>query len=159
MKNRSLNVEVHTERLHKTMQVLEERYRNTGKEPIHTQLLKIARYMVLMYYGQQEKVNAIIKSDKLPDGSGDRLENMKHNVLYSPTEATIRAAAKVQENRLHRLRNIYKSNVATHSLTQNTTTTVAKRHKPDNGALRQTKPTGQPQEKKEAREKTCTSLL
>ncbi|KNC80259.1 hypothetical protein SARC_07382 [Sphaeroforma arctica JP610] len=59
--------------------MLKKRYQNTGKERIHTRLLKVAIYKALMYYGQQEKIDTIIKADKLPDGSDGHLSNMKHN--------------------------------------------------------------------------------
>ncbi|KNC78744.1 hypothetical protein SARC_08839 [Sphaeroforma arctica JP610] len=35
MQNKKMNVEVRTERVHKTMAMLEERYRNSDKKPIH----------------------------------------------------------------------------------------------------------------------------
>ncbi|KNC77460.1 hypothetical protein SARC_10081 [Sphaeroforma arctica JP610] len=84
MQNVTLNVE------------LEKRYRNSDKEPIHTQILKIIRYQALTYYGQYEKVDAIIKADKQPDGNEGHLSDMKHTVFHSRTEATVRAVAKVQ---------------------------------------------------------------
>ncbi|KNC83329.1 hypothetical protein SARC_04424 [Sphaeroforma arctica JP610] len=64
MQNKKLNVEVHTERAHKTMVMLEKRYRNSNKKPIHFQLLKVQRYQTLMYFGQQTQVNALIRADK-----------------------------------------------------------------------------------------------
>ncbi|KNC82289.1 hypothetical protein SARC_05423 [Sphaeroforma arctica JP610] len=152
VQNKTLDVEVHTERLHRTMQVLEERYRNSDKEFIHMQILKIIRYQALSYYGQQEKVDAIIKADKQPDGSEGHLSDMKHTVFYSLTEATIRAAAKVQADRLYRKRKRHNSQTATQSQSQGSPTTTTKRHKPDNGAPKQTKPIGQAQEKKGVRE-------
>ncbi|KNC85517.1 hypothetical protein SARC_02318 [Sphaeroforma arctica JP610] len=56
MQNKKLNVEVRTERAHKTMVMLEESYRNSDTEPIHFQLLRVLRYQSLMYYGQQTQV-------------------------------------------------------------------------------------------------------
>ncbi|KNC84965.1 hypothetical protein SARC_02820 [Sphaeroforma arctica JP610] len=143
MRNKTLNVEVRTERLHRTMQVLEERHRNSNIEPIHTKILKATRYQAFTYYEQQEKVDAIIKADKLPDGSEGLLSDMKHTVFHSLTEANGRAAPKSARDN---------SQAVTHSQSQNGKPTATKRHKPDNGALKQIKSIGQPQEKKGARE-------
>ncbi|KNC78740.1 hypothetical protein SARC_08835 [Sphaeroforma arctica JP610] len=41
LQNKKMNVEVRTERVHKTMAMLEERYRNSDEEPIHYQILKV----------------------------------------------------------------------------------------------------------------------
>ncbi|KNC87292.1 hypothetical protein SARC_00619 [Sphaeroforma arctica JP610] len=118
------------------MEVFEERYRNSDKEPIHLQILKVQRCQALTYYGQQEKVNAVIRADKQSDGSEGHISDMKHTVLYPLTEATKRAAVKVQADRR----------------AQSSTTITTKRHKPDNGVPKQTKPIRQPQENKGARE-------
>ncbi|KNC85083.1 hypothetical protein SARC_02711 [Sphaeroforma arctica JP610] len=123
MQNKTLNVEVHTERLHRTMQVLEECYRNSDKETIHTQN---PQDQALTYYGQQKKVDVIIKADKLPDESEGHLSDMKHTTFYSPTEAIIRVAAKVQAERLYRERKKRNSQPVTRSQSQNGTTTATK---------------------------------
>ncbi|KNC85493.1 hypothetical protein SARC_02330 [Sphaeroforma arctica JP610] len=155
-KNKALNVEVRIEQLHRTMQVLEERYRDTDKEPIHTQLLKVARYKALIYYRQQEKVDTIIETDKLPDGSDGPLSDMKHSVFYYLTEASIKAAAKVQADRLYIERKRYSSKTANLAkLTTLYTTAAAKRHKPNNGTRRQTRAAGQPHKKKRAQIRAC----
>ncbi|KNC84711.1 hypothetical protein SARC_03085 [Sphaeroforma arctica JP610] len=156
MQNKKMNVEVRTERAHKTMAMLEERYRNSDKEPIHFQLLKVQRYQALMYYGQQAQVDALIKADKQPDGSkhksgiqGARRPNA------TMTEASIRAASKVQGDRMLReqLRVQNKrQNTQTINHVERGTTATNKRHKPANGPFNQTKPTGQAQEKKGSRE-------
>ncbi|KNC81367.1 hypothetical protein SARC_06311 [Sphaeroforma arctica JP610] len=49
---------------------------------------------------------------------------------------------------MYRERKRYNSHAATHSQPQNATTNTIRRHKPDNGAPKQTKPIRQPQEKK-----------
>ncbi|KNC84464.1 hypothetical protein SARC_03328 [Sphaeroforma arctica JP610] len=144
MKNKALNVEMRTDRQSRTMQVSEERYRNTDKESIRTQLLNVARYKALMYYGQQQKVDTIIKADKLPDESDDHLSDMKHCVFYSHIEVSISAAATVQADRMYREWKRYNSNLATQGQAHNATTTATKCHKSDNGTPRQTKPIGQP---------------
>ncbi|KNC73647.1 hypothetical protein SARC_13794, partial [Sphaeroforma arctica JP610] len=128
-----------------------ERYRNSDKESIHLQILKVIRYQALTYYGQQEKVDAIIKVNKQPDGGESHLSDMKHTVFHSLTEATIRAAAKVQADRLYIERKRHSSLTTTHSQSQTGATTATKRHNPDNGAPKQTKQIEQTQEKKGAR--------
>ncbi|KNC87221.1 hypothetical protein SARC_00656 [Sphaeroforma arctica JP610] len=61
IQNKTVYVEVRTERAHKTMDMLEERCRNSDKESINVQILKVQRYQALTYYGQQEKVYALIR--------------------------------------------------------------------------------------------------
>ncbi|KNC84820.1 hypothetical protein SARC_02961 [Sphaeroforma arctica JP610] len=95
MQNKTLNVDVRTERAHKTMKMLEERYRNSYKEAIHFQLLKAQRYQALMYYRQQVQVDALIMADKQPDGSEGHLSGIEHTKFHTMTEANIRTASNV----------------------------------------------------------------
>ncbi|KNC83840.1 hypothetical protein SARC_03922 [Sphaeroforma arctica JP610] len=147
MQNKTLNVEGRTERAQKTMKMLEERCRNSDKEPIHFQLLKVQRYQALMYYGQQVQVDALIKADIQPDGSEGHLSDIDTK-FHTMTESNIRAASKLREQRKR-----HNAQATNHGQAQSRTTTTNKRHKPDNGVPNQTKPTGQTQEKKGAREK------
>ncbi|KNC84327.1 hypothetical protein SARC_03451 [Sphaeroforma arctica JP610] len=148
MQNKKLNVEVRTERAHKTMAMLEERYRNSNKEPIHFQLLKVQRYQALMYYGQQAQVDALIKADKQPDGSEGHLSDIEHTKFHTMTEASIRAESKVQRDRMPR------EQLRVQNKRQNTQTT--NHAESNNGAPNQTKPIGQAQEKKgEREERAC----
>ncbi|KNC77799.1 hypothetical protein SARC_09747 [Sphaeroforma arctica JP610] len=98
MQNKKLNVEVRTERAHKTMVILEERYRNSDKEPIHFQLLIVQRYQALLYYGQQGQVDALFRADKQPDGSEGHLSDIEHATFHTMSEANIRAASKMRGN-------------------------------------------------------------
>ncbi|KNC80833.1 hypothetical protein SARC_06815 [Sphaeroforma arctica JP610] len=142
MHNRMLNVEVRTERAHKTMVMLEERYRNSDKEPIHFQLLKVQRHQALVYYGQQAQVDALIRADKQPDGRDGHLSDIEHTKFQTMTEASIRDASRMQGERILRdqLRAQNKRNNAQTNLqAENSTTNANKRYKPDNGAPNQNK--------------------
>ncbi|KNC84674.1 hypothetical protein SARC_03108 [Sphaeroforma arctica JP610] len=90
LQNKKMNVEVRTERVHKTMAMLEERYRDSDKEPIHFQILKVQRYQALKYYGLQPVVDTLIKGDKQPDGSEGHLSDIEHTKLHTMTETHIR---------------------------------------------------------------------
>ncbi|KNC86343.1 hypothetical protein SARC_01502 [Sphaeroforma arctica JP610] len=102
MQNKMMNVEVRTDSVHKTMAILEERYRNSDKEPIHFQILKVQRYLALKYYGLQSVVDNLIKGDKQPDGSEGHLSDMDHAKFHTMTETHIRTAAVTQAERMLR---------------------------------------------------------
>ncbi|KNC86178.1 hypothetical protein SARC_01656 [Sphaeroforma arctica JP610] len=102
MQNKKMNVEVRTERVHKTMAMLTERYRNSDKEPIHFQILKVQRYQALKYYGLQPVVNTLIKGDKQPDGSEGHLSDIVAPKFHTMTEPHIRTAAVTQAERMLR---------------------------------------------------------
>ncbi|KNC77280.1 hypothetical protein SARC_10258 [Sphaeroforma arctica JP610] len=89
MQNKKMNVEVRTERVHKTMAMLEERYRNIDKESIHCQILKVQRYLALKYHGLQSVMDTLIKGDKQPDESEGHLSDMDHAKFHFMTEAHI----------------------------------------------------------------------
>ncbi|KNC80965.1 hypothetical protein SARC_06697 [Sphaeroforma arctica JP610] len=153
MQNKKMNVEVRTERVHKAMAILEERYRNSDTNTIHLQLLKVQRYHALMYYRQQARVNALIKANKQPDGGEGRLSDIEQTKFHTMAEASIRAASNVQGDRMLRKRmrvQNKRQNTQTTNQAESSTTATNKRHKPDSGALNQTNRTGQAQEKKGA---------
>ncbi|KNC77785.1 hypothetical protein SARC_09766 [Sphaeroforma arctica JP610] len=102
MQNKKMHAEVHTERVHKTMAMLEERYRNSDKKPIHFQILKVQRYLALKYYGLQSVVETLIKGDKQPDESERYLSDIDHAKFHTMTETHIRTAAVTQAERMLR---------------------------------------------------------
>ncbi|KNC71525.1 hypothetical protein SARC_15937, partial [Sphaeroforma arctica JP610] len=102
MQNKKMNVEVRTERVHTTMAMLEERYRNSDKEPIHFQILKVQRYLALKYYRLQSVVDTLIEGDKQPDGSEGHLSDMDHAKFHTMTATHIRTAAVTQAEHMLR---------------------------------------------------------
>ncbi|KNC85519.1 hypothetical protein SARC_02320 [Sphaeroforma arctica JP610] len=150
MQNKKMNVEVRTERVHKTMAMLEERYRNSDKEPVHFQFLKVQRYIALKYYGLQSVVDILIKGDKQPDGSEGHLSDIEHTNFHTMTETHIRTAAMTQAERMLRdqARAANKRNSAqTNRQVVDNSTNANKRHTPDDGAHNQNKQGGAYKEK------------
>ncbi|KNC84143.1 hypothetical protein SARC_03625 [Sphaeroforma arctica JP610] len=123
---------------------------------MHLQILEVQRYQALTHHGQQKKVDTLIGADKRLDGSEGHLSDMQHTVFHSMTGASIRAAAKVQGDQLLReqireQRKRHNTHTTIHNKAQNSPTATNNRHKPYNGAPKQTKPIGQAREKKRAR--------
>ncbi|KNC87647.1 hypothetical protein SARC_00276 [Sphaeroforma arctica JP610] len=158
MQNTKMNVEVRTERVHKTMAMLEERYRNSDKEPIHLQILKVQRYLALKYYGLQSVVDILIKGDKQPDGSEGHLSDIEHTKFHTMTETHIRIASVTQAERMLRDQARAANNADKRNNTQvnmqveDNYMNANKRHKTDSGTHNQHKQGGQTQKKNGARE-------
>ncbi|KNC84190.1 hypothetical protein SARC_03580 [Sphaeroforma arctica JP610] len=163
MQNKKMNVEVRTERVHKTMAILKERYRNSDKRPIHLQILKVQRYIALRYYGLQSVVDTLIKSDKQPDRREGHLSDMDHGKFHTMTETHITTAAVTQAERMlrYQVRAANKRNNAqTTTPAEANTTNANKRYKTDNGANDHHPTWEQAQEKKGAREeRACPYCL
>ncbi|KNC79639.1 hypothetical protein SARC_07975 [Sphaeroforma arctica JP610] len=159
MQYKKMNVEVRTERVHKTMAMLEERYRNSDNEPVNFQILKVQRYLALKYYGLQSVVDLRIQGNKQPDGSEGHLSDIEHTKFHTMTETHIRTASVTQRERMLRdqARAANKrNNTQTNTQVENKSTNANKRRKTDNGAHNQNRQRGQTQKKKGAREeRTC----
>ncbi|KNC83147.1 hypothetical protein SARC_04598 [Sphaeroforma arctica JP610] len=162
MQNKKMNVEVRTERVHKTMAMLEERYCNSDKEPIHLQILKVQRYLALKYYGLQ----SVVDKDKQPDGSEGHLSDIEHTKFYTMTENHIRIASVTQAERMLRDQARAANNANKRNNTQANTQVednfmnANKRHKTDNGTHNQHKQGGQTQKQKGAREeRACPTVM
>ncbi|KNC87440.1 hypothetical protein SARC_00423 [Sphaeroforma arctica JP610] len=150
-----MNVEVRTERVHKTMAMLEERYRNSDKEPIHFQNLKVQRYLALEYDGLQSVVDILIKGDKQPDGSQGHLSDIEHAKFPTMTETHIRIASVTKAERMLRdqaraANNANQiNNTQANTQVEDNSMNANKRHKTGNGTHNQHKHGGQTQKRKE----------
>ncbi|KNC86423.1 hypothetical protein SARC_01429 [Sphaeroforma arctica JP610] len=155
MQNKKMNVEVRTERVHKTMAMLEERYRNSDKELIHFQILKVQSYLALKYCGLQSVVDILIKGYKQPDASEGHLSDIEQTKFHTMTETHIRTASVTQAERMLRDQTRAankRNNAQTNAQVEDYSTNANKRHKPDDGAHHQHRQGGQTQKKKGARE-------
>ncbi|KNC70830.1 hypothetical protein SARC_16641, partial [Sphaeroforma arctica JP610] len=135
MQNKKMNVELRTERIHKTISMIEERYRNSDKEPVHFQILKVQRYLALKYSGLQSVVDLLTKGDKQPDGSEGHLSDIEHTKFQTMTETHIKTASVTQGDRMLRDQERAanrRNNAQTNTQVEDSSTNANKRLKTDN---------------------------
>ncbi|KNC86876.1 hypothetical protein SARC_00971 [Sphaeroforma arctica JP610] len=143
MQNKKMNVEVCTERVHKTRRCWKS---VTASQTSNPYTYKSSKYKV---------VDTLIKGDRQPGGSEGHLSNMDHAKLHTMTETHIRTVAVTQAERILRdqVRTANKRNNAqTNTQVEDNSTNANKWHKPDNGTYNHNKQGGHTQKKKGARE-------
>lgn len=101
--DKTLNVEVRSERLRKTLKEIDNRYGAIkDREPMHVQLLKLDRYQTLTYYGLQTEVDRLIKAQTGTDGKSGHLSDISEQTFYELTDDYIRQATAIQATRKRR---------------------------------------------------------